>query len=262
MKRYLSLLYTSLFILICSCATAKLDRKPSQEAKAPRPKYDKPTTPVPGPAATRLFDSHDYVRQNPAPDFWALMPYYIPQEKGTCAASSVAMILNALDAHKKLTSDDKLVTTKDLIAKVNDPLWIKSMQDEKCYDLDRLADVVRDALKKYGHDRAEVKVIHISDTSAQTRATVRHDLMANEKSDRNFIIANFLQGEFTGDPEGTGHVSPVAAYDALHHRVLVMDVDREYYEPYWVTENIFLAGMNTKDEGVDSYRGYMMIREK
>lgn len=253
-----------------SCATAKTAPAPTQEAapapsdnsgKSPRPKYDQPKTPVEGPAAVRLFDSQDYVRKKHAPDFWALAPYYIPQLENTCAASSIAMVLNALRAHRALTADDALVTTANLIAKVNDPLWTKSMQEKKCYDLDSLAGVVREALQKYGFTSAEVKVVHVKEDSKEARAELRKALVENESSDRNFIIANFLQGQFTGDPEGTGHVSPVGAYDKSRHRVLVMDVDREYYEPYWVTEDIFFAGMNTKDEGVGKSRGYLFIQE-
>src|SRR3712207_5680426 len=39
-----------------------------------RPKY--------GPSAVPLSRSSDYVRSQAAPDFWALMPYYLPQRDG------------------------------------------------------------------------------------------------------------------------------------------------------------------------------------
>ena len=237
-------------------------RSPSAESAAPAPRYAAPKAPLhAGPAASRLFESQEYVRNNPAPDYWALAPYSLPQQEGTCAASSLAMVLNALNAHRKATATDKLVTTKDLIEQVNDPAWAKSMQDKKCYGLDQLAEVLKVALRKFGHEKTEVKIVHVSDATTATAAALRQELTANEKSDRDFIIANFLQGQFTGDPDGTGHVSPVGAYDAQKHRVLVLDVDREYYEPYWVTEEIFLAGMNTSDDGAKKFRGYLLIRE-
>jgi hypothetical protein len=91
-----------------------------------------------------------------------------------------------------------------------------------------------------------------------------HELLVqNEKSAKNFLIANFLPSEYTGDPEGTvGHLSPVAAYDAKQKRVLIFDSDRQYYEPYWVSEEVFLKGLNTKDKGADAFRGLLWIELK
>ena len=68
--------------------------------------------------------------------------------------------------------------------------------------------------------------------------------VAQEGHDR--LVANFLQSVYTGDAP-VGHVSPVGAYDAKRARVLVFDVDRKWYEPYWVPEKAFVEGLATAD---------------
>jgi hypothetical protein len=72
------------------------------------------------------------------------------------------------------------------------------------------------------------------------------------------LISNFNQKVFTDDSE-VGHFAPVGAFDPEKSRVLILDPDREYYEPYWVSVNDFIDGMNTKDSSGDQYRGYLSI---
>ena len=68
-------------------------------------------------------------------------------------------------------------------------------------------------------------------------------LKANEASADDFVIIHFLQDRLTDDPGGPyAHISPIGAYDAASGRVLVLDVDREYYGPYWVrVEQLLIA---------------------
>jgi len=61
---------------------------------------------------------------------------------------------------------------------------------------------------------------------------VRRALAANEASERDLILIYFNQGVLTGDWDGP-HISPIGAYDQRARQVLVMDVDREWYVPYW-----------------------------
>ncbi len=76
-------------------------------------------------------------------------------------------------------------------------------------------------------------------------------------------MVNFLQSELTGDPEGkVGHVAVVGAYDEKNSRVLILDPDREYYEPYWVSVDTLLKGMNTQDKDSNRNRGYIVVTKK
>src|SRR5215217_818250 len=64
----------------------------------------------------------------------------------------------------------------------------------------------------------------------------------NELSDRDIVLGYFNQGVLTGDWDGP-HISPVGAYDEARGRVLIMDVDRRYYVPYWTSITNLLNGM-------------------
>ena len=222
----------------------------------PKPKY--------GPTATRLFQSNDYVRKNKAPDFWALISYYLPQYTGaSCSLASVTMVLNAARAHQALTASDELATEKNVLKKQPNDHWFKAVGEKGGggANLDQAKTYLEDALKSFGIS-ATVEAIH-SDGAEATKKLIHARLKENEKSDHDFIIANFLQSEFTGDPEGAiGHLAPVAAYDEKNKKVLIMDPDREYYEPYWVSEDTFMKGISTQDSGTKLFRGLLYVKLK
>jgi len=203
-------------------------------------------------STVRLFQNSEYVRKNPAPDFWALMPYYVPQQDGSaCGIASMSMLINAARVHQNLSASDALVTQKSLVEKLK-------IDYSKGLTLDKLGETTKKAILEYGFN-GTVEVIHADGTSAQSKK-IRELLIKNEKSDRNFILANYLQSEFTGDPEGAvGHISPVAGFDAKNNKVLLMDVDREYYEPYWVSLDTFIKGINTVDQSVKLNRGIVFV---
>lgn len=228
----------------------------SSEPASPKPKY--------GPEATTLSLSHDFFKKNAGPDFWAVSPYYLPQQDDkSCSIASVAMVTNAIRVGQKLTADDELVTQKGLMKRVKDSLWEKYVGEKgHGVPLDDLAELVKASLQAYGVDaaqRVEVQTIHVDDLSPKTKASVHRALVENEKGSSDFIIANFLQGVYTGDAE-VGHIAPVGAYDAKTKRVLVMDPDRQWYEPYWVSEETFLKGMNTVDQSSGKHRGFVWIK--
>jgi hypothetical protein len=41
--------------------------------------------------------------------------------------------------------------------------------------------------------------------------------------------------------------------------VLILDPDRQWYEPYWISVDTLLAGMATKDSGGTAYRGLVRV---
>ncbi len=219
-----------------------------------------------GPEAVRLHDDRAYVQRSPAPDFWALMPYYLPQLTGSsCSAASVAMLMNALRVDLPLSADEKLVTERDLLKRAADAAWQKAAaEDGDGVSLDQLGRLIARSLTAYGLGAHEVEVVHVESTSDDMLARLRKVLAANEASSDDFILINFVQSVFTGDPEGNvGHISPIAAYDAERERVLVMDVDRSWYEPYWVSDRTLLAGMAKPDDqapGRGLSRGYVHVR--
>jgi hypothetical protein len=100
---------------------------------------------------------------------------------------------------------------------------------------------VRASLAAYGI-AADIDVLRPQDSSAATLAQVRRLLADNERSDRDIVLVYFDQGVLTGDWDGP-HISPIGSYDAELRRVLIMDVDRQWYIPYWSGDEKLLAAM-------------------
>jgi hypothetical protein len=218
------------------------------------------TKPKYGPEATLLRKAPEYVRKSPAPDFWALIPYYTAQQSGAaCSIASASMVVNAARTSQALTADDELATQNNVLKKIGDEEWTAAVAPKGGgRTLDQLGPLMEKALKAYGFANAKVEVIHADDTSAATQAKIHKALVENEKSTKDFIIANFIQGAYTGDAD-VGHIAPVAAYDAKSKRVLILDPDRDWYEPYWVSEQTFVKGLATLDKGAGKNRGILWI---
>lgn len=217
----------------------------------PKPKY--------GPDATPLSVSNEYFRIAAAPDFWAMSPYYAAQQSGsTCSVASVAMVVNAARAGRKLTADDMLVTEPALLKKVKLKGWKGGAR--KGVTLDELGPIVEASLKEWGAPASQVSIHHASDAPEFKKALVAA-LAENEKSAKDFIVLNFLQGSYTGD-SNVGHIAPIAAYDEKNAKVLVMDPDREWYEPYWVPVDALAKGMATTDKVSAKTRGFVHVKLK
>jgi hypothetical protein len=199
-----------------------------------------------------------------APDFWSLIGYYVPQFNGAaCSVASVAMVLNAARAHLPLTADDQVVSQQALLDKIDVENWKQRLSKEghegqHGMTLDQLARATEATFKSYGFKNASVKPVHVLNRLAQTRKEIVEALKKNEESPKTYIIANFNQKEFTDDAE-VGHFAPVGAFDWEKNRVLILDPDREYYEPYWVSFDTFIEGMATDDSTSKNKRGYLLI---
>jgi hypothetical protein len=254
-----------------------------------KPKYG----PAEAPRATPLSRSHQFFSSGraSAPDFWRLIPYYVPQSGGAaCGVASVSMMLNGFVSRRNAhslgvkgsskasgsqaveveTSDDKLVLQGDLLDQVKVEDWKKrilggegaaALTQIRGTDLDTLGRIVTEAMKVYRFEGAKVEVVHLDGASPKDVNQVRQVLKANEKGDRDLIIANFLQSSFTDDADA-GHLAPVGAYDEKTDRVLILDPDREYYEPYWISTETFVKGMATLDSTVKKNRGYLRVTLK
>jgi len=239
----------------------------------PQPKYGPKGTPKAIPLAL----SNEYFRdpKHPAPAFWALISNYIPQTTGaSCATATLAMTLNAARAHLEKTASDAVITENTLWENVNADLW-KEQPNERHYKgeghgiaLDQLGRIAEAAFKKYGFPKVKLKVVHVQDKSSLTTPTgTRAEIITDLKSlsDKTFIMANFNQKSFTHDAE-VGHFAPVGAFDEKRGRVLILDPDRGsgalngYYEPYWVSIESFMDGMNTLDSSNKRYRGYILVQ--
>jgi hypothetical protein len=219
-----------------------------------RPKYAATTV--------RLARDHEYVRRCPAPDFWSLIPYYASQpDDHSCSAAAAAMTVNALRSDWELRTDEPLATPDSVVAAVEPARWRDKLAAEgPGVTLDELAELLRAALAGHAVVDAKVEVRRFDDRSPRSRQELESLLAQNERTSRDVIVVNFLQGAVTGDPEGNvGHFAPLGAYDAARGRVLVLDSDRRWYEPYWVSVTKVLEGMTTIDVETGQSRGLIRV---
>lgn len=231
------------------------------------PKYG----PSSAPYAVPLSHDHKYLQDsaNRAFDYWHLAPYYVPQfNEIACSAASVTMIINGLTrAAHTLKADQTTVTQEKLIERVRAVNWKERITPgvvpaERGLSLDQLETVVRESLRLYDVPNYEVERVVVFNTDAAALLKFRSALSANEESGNDYILIHYIQDVVTDAPDGPyPHISPIGAYDKVNRRVLVMDVDRDWYEPYWVSDERLLLAMSKKTERY-GFGGYLWIRLK
>ena len=215
----------------------------------------------------------DYFKENPAADFWSLIPYYLPQSTKTgCSAANLAMILNGARVGLPLTTADEQVTFDNLLDKYTDDRYKKAMTFKMVKGVyfkhgevanSRLAEVLKEASDKLKLTNPETKVelVNIDPKNpAKSRQTFYDNLKQNEKSADDFIVISFIQGKLTGDPEGmVAHVATIGAYDEKRNLILILDPDREWYEPYWSpADKVFDAIQDPKSDA--EHPGYIYFK--
>lgn len=207
--------------------------------------------------------SHQYIQQNEALLYWKLSPYYLSQlTDSSCSVATATMIVNAARSGQTFTANQPLATQTDLLQRANDTDWIKRVkQGGEGVTLDQLNVFMAKALEAYGIHNFTIEVVHLKSDSKENASILHQALIETEKTGKTFMIANFDQKFFTGTMS-VGHFAPVGAYDLQTKRVLIMDPDRQLYEPYWVPEKLFLDAMATVDDEVNNHRGYLLVKLK
>lgn len=216
--------------LLGACSSGSLASEP-----LPQPKY--------GIHAVPLSVDHSYLRHpaHPAPDYWALSSFYVPQlNPYDCSVASVAAVVNALTrANRRLSGSDRNATAASLLASVKVVRWAERVQQGGVdglvgLTLEQLAEVLMEALRQQGIPDPRIETVRVTVDDQATREKWRTALAANETSADDMILIHFTQDTLTGSTGGPyPHISPIAAFDEDTGRALVLDVDREYYEPYW-----------------------------
>ncbi len=209
-------------------------------AAEPHPKY--------GPKAIPLVRDHHYFRGADAKDFWSLMPFYVPQMNDySCSVASVAIIFNAMAKGRDGIPDtERNITQATLLDSVRDvPLRNlvskQGLKGRRGVTLEELRTVAEQAARIHG-----VRT-HVTAHSFRGRSLeeLRAILQANEDDPLDFLMVHFVQDDLTGARGGPyAHISPIGAYDDEARRVLILDVDRDWYSPYWVSSADLLTAMN------------------
>jgi hypothetical protein len=195
-----------------------------------------------GPHAVPIQQSHEYLRTHEAPDYWVLSPFYVPQiSNSACSLATIATLINALRGLPPGAAD-KLVTQDALREAVGRPDW-KRKTDENGEGVtwDEFQTYLGLGLQAYGL-AAEIAAFKPKDASPASLGELRRLLEENERTANDIVLVYYNQGVVTGDWDGL-HISPVGAYDAERRRVLILDVDRLWYAPYWTGDAKLLEAM-------------------
>lgn len=90
----------------------------------------------------------------------------------------------------------------------------------------------------------------------QFRQLLREGL--RDRGDR--LIVNYLRSAL--DQQGSGHISPIAAYDSRSDRVLILDVARYRYPAVWVKSEALWRAMGEVDKASGQGRGLLILSWK
>lgn len=180
-----------------------------------------------------------------------LISHFTSQENlGYCGPASAVMILNSTNIVPPVVSpyapygyftQDNFFN--DTVKKIITPEIVKK-QGMTLTELGQ-------SLKVYG---LKVQIIPANKTNlTHFRNALKNALLNNQ-----FIIVNFLRTAL--QQQGSGHHSPVVAYDVRTDRFLLLDVARFKYPSYWVKSEDLWRSVNTiADPQKKIYRGFLII---
>ncbi len=192
------------------------------------------------------FHESSYLLRAPEADYWALSEYYSPQSTNCgCSAASAAMALNAL--RSRVAPDAPPLSDRELVAAVNDPEWAaRTAENGGGVTMADLEQILRQSLESLDLPGA-VETLAPDPEDPDTLDALRAALIRNEASPESVMLAYYNQTVVTGDPKGALHVSPIGAFNAAEDRVLLMDVDRECWLPYWTSTEVLFDALVTPD---------------
>ncbi len=183
-------------------------------------------------------------------DFFPLSTQFVTQiNQAYCGVASMVMVLNSLKIPAPEAPEYKpfrVFTQGNFFSNEKTKNVVSSeVVARQGMTLDELGGL----LESYN---VQVKVYHAGDTNL---AEFRKLTAENLQQPGNFVIINYLRKEI-GQEKG-GHISPLAAYNELTDRFLIMDVSRYKYPPVWVKTADLWKAMNTVDSVSAKMRGFV-----
>ena len=192
--------------------------------------------------------------------YFSLAEQFVTQsEPSYCALSSLAMVLNALNFDPKKVwkgpwrwvSEETLQCETQICGHSLEKVKRDGMDFDEFESLARCHGIRILAHKNYVKNHTESCDRNLS----QFRSYVS-SVCSSDKSE-SFIVANFSRRVLgqTGD----GHFSPIGGYHKEKDLVLIMDVARFKYPPFWVPLEHLWKSMAVDDAKTNSPRGYFIL---
>lgn len=214
---------------------------------------------------TPLTQDHAFFRREPSPLFWATVPHLISQHTDSaCALASAAMAINtlrSLDGHHRVGD---VVSEQRLLDAMNDDHWRQAFQPKigDGLTLARYADDFPKALALFGlDDHWQTSLHRVAADDKIAADNLRHHLTRAQEAADRLVIANFHLATFYSDGVDVGHYSPIAGYDQVQDRALILDVYKPDYEPVWAPLAHLITAMAVQDAR-NVARGYLLLERK
>lgn len=183
-----------------------------------------------------------------AESYFPLVEQFLTQsDPAYCGLTTLAMVLNAL-------SIDPEVQWKGIWRWFDEELLIKNscFLDRKMVKEDG---IIMEEFSALGHCHGAD--IEIKRTSEHSIDSLRTDIINVVQSTQTFLVASFHRGVL--NQTGSGHFSPIAAYDRDKDLALVLDVARFKYTPYWVSIHTLHKAMSSLDTATSLPRGWFLV---
>lgn len=245
------------------------------------------------PAGKKLFK--EALASGGMESYFALSEQFVTQsEPSFCALSSLAMVLNALSYDPKknwkgswrwVSEETLQCETMSVCGHSLDKVRLEGMNFSEFESLARCHGVPIRSFRVFDDTASKEKSkmnIHTRTQSACNNCTHHHNhpqeqrdtekiemassvdqfrqqvrnVSASDRAD-TFIVVNFSRKEL--DQTGEGHFSPVGGYHVDKDLVLIMDVARFKYPPFWVPLERLWSSMSVWDKQTGQSRGYFIL---
>ncbi|CAK9062721.1 Glutathione gamma-glutamylcysteinyltransferase 1 (LjPCS1-8R) (Phytochelatin synthase 1) [Durusdinium trenchii] len=187
--------------------------------------------------------------------FWQLSPHFLTELPGMCGPTTAIMVLNALHG-------------EGLPAAVS-PTFSWSFEEYHYWDSKNLWSANSTCVQAHTEpwkgsleqvaalmscNGAAAEAVEASKSSlAHFRTTIKKAFLSNRFVSINFDRRGLQQ-------QGVGHHSPIGAYDETTDRVLVLDVARYKYPPWWAfLPDVFAAMQHYVPGNFSTPRGYIEV---
>lgn len=180
-----------------------------------------------------------------------MFPFFLNQfNPYSCSVASVVIVLNTIISRINKDKVIQPVDQHEVLQKVDAVNWrervsTRGFEGRHGLTVIELGIVVEATLNTYKVPFRKLKIvpIHKNLKNLGKEKDRLFSMLTSYCQDKNhYIIAHFTQGVFTGEYFG-GHISPIGAFDPVGSRVLILDVDKDTENPYWVPFELFFEGL-------------------
>lgn len=237
-----------LLLLVSACST-QIVRSPSSEGGR---RYGREAAP--------LSTDYSYFQSTKAsPQFWKLMPYYRHQLTNcSCSVAAANIVLNAMHPSYTVNPNETLFTEAKTLELSESEKWKKATENDSTgMTLRDFNSEIGNLLKKLNLNR-KYNSQFFEMRTVQDAATFQEHLKKFNRGE-GWLIVMFSQGAVMGGSAIYPHYSPIGAFDEDKNRVLILDVDGTWYEPYWLPVSNIITNMTAYDEEMKCQRGYIWI---